>query len=72
MEQFIREIRNYAAGVGKSPQWVLRQAIGANWGQWDSWIKGASSPTLHTADRLRRWMEQNPPPESAAPEEAAA
>jgi hypothetical protein len=44
-----------------TPQRVLRAAIGASWGQWDGWKAGKSSPTLRVADRLRRWMADNPP-----------
>ncbi len=62
MEQFLEEIAAYAEAVGRSPQHVLRQAIGANWNQWQAWKDGQSSPTLHTVDKIRRYMSANPPP----------
>ncbi|RAP39402.1 hypothetical protein BYZ73_20720 [Rhodovulum viride] len=62
MEQFIAEIEAYAAACSKTPQKVLRDAVGANWGQWDSWKRGASSPTMKVVDRLREFMTANPPP----------
>ncbi|MBU3035480.1 hypothetical protein [Tritonibacter mobilis] len=70
MEQFLEEITVYAAAVGRSPQHILRQAIGANWRQWKAWKAGQSSPTLHTVDKIRRYMSDNPAP-ADAPEVAA-
>lgn len=62
MEQFIAEIEAYCAATGRKPQAVLRAVIGANWGQWDSWKSGKSSPTMAVADRVRGWMADNPAP----------
>ncbi|WP_044026737.1 hypothetical protein [Ruegeria sp. TM1040] len=70
MEQFLEEITTYAAAVGRSPQHILRQAIGANWRQWKAWKAGRSSPTLHTVDKIRRYMADNPAP-ADSPEAAA-
>ncbi|MBY6135056.1 hypothetical protein KUV61_04400 [Nocardioides marinus] len=64
MEQFLEEMAAYAEAVGRSPQHVLRQAIGANWSQWQAWKEGQSSPTLHTVDKIRRYIAANPPPEN--------
>ncbi|MBL3569919.1 hypothetical protein BV509_01030 [Rhodovulum sulfidophilum] len=62
MQKLIAEIEAYAAARGIAPQRVLRDAVGANWGQWDSWKRGASSPTMKVVDRLREFMTANPPP----------
>ncbi|AUR12891.1 hypothetical protein PhaeoP48_02929 [Phaeobacter inhibens] len=70
MEQFLEEITAYAAAVGRSPQHILRQAIGANWRQWKAWKAGQSSPTLHTVDKIRRYVAENPAP-AGEPEAAA-
>ena len=64
MEHFLAELSAYADAVGRTPQHVLRQAIGASWGQWASWNDGKSSPTLHTVDKIRKHMLENPSPES--------
>ncbi|RAP39463.1 hypothetical protein BYZ73_20410 [Rhodovulum viride] len=64
MEQFIAEIEAYAAACSKTPQKVLRDAIGANWGQWDSWKSGDGSPTMKVVDRLRDYMLAHPAPAS--------
>jgi len=69
MEQLITEVEAYCSAVGTTPQRVLRAAIGANWGQWDSWIVGKSSPTMRVVDRLRQWMADHPP--TAEREDAA-
>ncbi|EPX82077.1 hypothetical protein [Salipiger mucosus] len=66
MEQLIAEIAAYARSVNKTPQAVLRAAIGAGWREWDSWKAGTSSPTMARVDRLRDYMAENPPQEDAA------
>jgi len=66
MEQFLEDMRAYAKSVGRSPQHILRQAIGASWSQWKAWEEGQSSPTLNTVDRLRAYMADNPAPVPAA------
>ena len=63
MEQLIKDIQAYADAVSKTPQWVLRAAIKASWGQWDAWKEGRSSPTMAVADRVRDFMRANPPPQ---------
>lgn len=68
MEQLIAEVEAYAAAREVTPQKVLRDAIGASWGQWDAWRAGKASPTMRIADRLRNFMRDNP----AAPQEDAA
>lgn len=61
MEQLIADVEAHAAATGLSPKKILRDAIGASWGQWDKWTSGEMSPTMTTADRLRQWMADNPP-----------
>ncbi|MDD9738449.1 hypothetical protein PVW47_01505 [Marinovum sp. SP66] len=68
MEQLIEDIAAYAKAKGRTPQAVLRDAIGASWREWDSWCAGASSPTMARVDRLRQFMADHPP----APAEDAA
>lgn len=72
MEQFIRDIETYAEAVGRKPQAVLRAAVGASWGAWDSWRSGESSPTMIVADRIRDYMKANPPPPQSEPEKDVA
>ncbi|RBO51962.1 hypothetical protein DSD19_17725 [Rhodovulum sp. BSW8] len=65
MEEFLAEIEAYAAACSKTPQKVLRDAIGAGWGQWGSWKSRESSPTMLTADKLRDYMRDHPAPTPA-------
>ncbi|OIQ42797.1 MAG: hypothetical protein BM560_01030 [Roseobacter sp. MedPE-SWde] len=72
MEQFLEEMRAYAEAVGRSPQHILRQALGASWSQWKAWEEGQASPTLNTVDKIRQYMADNPSPCVAPPAEDAA
>lgn len=60
MEQFLKEVIEYAHATKRSPQHILRQAVGANWNLWSAWVGGSSSPTLHTVDRIRLYIRENP------------
>ncbi|MDQ7262685.1 hypothetical protein NM680_12875 [Paracoccus sp. PS-1] len=59
MEQLISDIEAYCARTGISPQKLLRDAINAQWGQWQKWKDGEASPTMKVADRIREHMRQN-------------
>lgn len=72
MEQFISEIEQYAAAVGRTPQWVLRKAVNISWSQWESWKSGRSSPTMALADRVRAYLRANPPEQSQNSEKDVA
>lgn len=61
MDQFIREIEEFCAAAGIRPERLLRETINAQWGQWARWRDGKSSPTMIVADRIRRFMRENPP-----------
>lgn len=61
METLIAEIEAYCASAGIKPQRLLRDAVGAGWGQWSGWKAGTSSPTMAVADRLRLYMADHPP-----------
>lgn len=59
MEQLISDIEAYCARAGISPQKLLRDAINAQWGQWQKWKDGEASPTMKVADRIREHMKKN-------------
>ena len=59
MEQLISDIEAYCARSGVSPQKLLREAINAQWGQWQKWKDGESSPTMKVADRIRKYIKEN-------------
>lgn len=68
MEQLISEIEAYCAARGITPQRLLKEAVAAQWGMWQRWKDGESSPTMKVADRIRLHMAENPiVPQSAAP-----
>lgn len=68
MEQFLEELRAYAAALGIKPATVVQKAEcggGTTWGRWEV---RESSPTLFTVDKIRAYMAANPAP---APEGGA-
>jgi hypothetical protein len=60
MDELICEVEAFAARTGGTPQKVLRDAIAAGGGQWASWKRGDSSPTMKVVDRLRTFMADLP------------
>ena len=60
MEKLMTEVRTYADLIGVEPSTVVQRAGAGNGGTWSRWQKG-SSCTMHTAERLRRYMADNPP-----------
>ncbi|MEI4262812.1 hypothetical protein [Roseovarius sp. D0-M9] len=61
MEKLILEIEAYCASAGIKPQKLLRDAVGAGWGQWAAWKANQSSPTMAVVDRVRAHMAEGPP-----------
>ncbi|MDF3607527.1 hypothetical protein PE067_16085 [Paracoccus sp. DMF-8] len=59
MEQLISDIEAYCQRTGIAPQKLLRDAINAQWGQWQKWKTGESSPTMKVADRVRGYMSKD-------------
>lgn len=66
MEKLISAIEAHSAATGLKPQKILRDAIGASWGQWDRWKAGEQFPRMDTVDKLMRWMEAHPPKQDTA------
>lgn len=63
MDEFLDEIRAYAAAWKIKPSTVVQRAGCGGGTTWRKWASGASSPTLVTADRIRKSMADNPPPD---------
>lgn len=55
------DVRAYAAQLGVMPTTIIQRAKAGGGGTWRKWEEGESSPTLLTADRVRRYMAENPP-----------
>lgn len=62
MEQFLSDVENYAAAWGLQPSTVIQRAAGQSGAIWAKWKAREASPTLVTADRVRAYMDANPPP----------
>lgn len=62
MDQFLYDVGIYADAFGVQPTTVVQKAKAGGGSTWASWVSGQSSPTLNTADRVRRYMSANPPP----------
>ena len=58
----MEKVRAYAARFGVQPTTVIQRAKSGGGGTWVKWESGDSSPTLHTVDRIKRFMADNPPP----------
>lgn len=61
MEQFLKEVRDYAAAIGVQPSTVVQRAAGMGGAKWSRWVAGDSSPTLRTVDKVRAYIAENPP-----------
>lgn len=72
MEQFLADVRAYAAACGLEPGTVVQRAGGVSGSSWGKWESGDGSPTLRTADRIRAYMQANPPPVATVAERDAA
>lgn len=62
MEQFLSDLRTYADTFGVQPTTIIQRAGCGSGGTWAKWATGRSSPTMLTADRLRKYMADNPAP----------
>lgn len=56
MDKLIQDIEAFAREFDVTPQRILRDAINAEWGRWQRWKDGASSPTMLNADRIYAHM----------------
>ncbi len=64
MKLFLNEVKAFSKMHGRIPQTILNYSIGANYAVWDKWISGVGSPTYMTAEKVRVWMANAPPPVS--------
>lgn len=71
MEQFLKDVSDYAAQVNLKPSTVI-QRVGVSGDKWRRWQSRESSPTLHTVDRIMKFISDNPPPSRSDDQAAAA
>ncbi|MCG7623214.1 XRE family transcriptional regulator [Epibacterium sp. Ofav1-8] len=71
MEQFMKDVRFYASCFGIKPATVIQKAGAGGGATWKRWVRGESSPTQRTLDKVRAYIAENPPPESERKRAAA-
>ena len=62
MEQFMQKVRAYADALGIQPSTVVQRAAKLGGAAWAKWESGEGSPTLRTADKILKYMMENPAP----------
>ena len=72
MEQFLAEVRDYAAQIGVKPSTVVQNAGAGGGATWKRWEDGLSSPTLRTLEKVRKHMADNPPSAGGCAQSEAA
>lgn len=63
MEQFMAEVRAYAAAVGVLPTTIIQRADAGNGSTWGKW-EAAGTATHRTTDKVRSYMAAHPIPEN--------
>tara|TARA_R110002049_G_scaffold45609_9_gene133010 strand:- start:2513 stop:2734 length:222 start_codon:yes stop_codon:yes gene_type:complete len=66
MDEFLEKVRAYADALGVSPTTVVQRAKCGGGGTWSKWESGTGSPTMLNADKLLKYMAENPVPKSDA------
>lgn len=65
MEHLISQIEAYADRRGIKPSTVLQYAAGLGGNAWSGW-KGGAQCTIATAEKVKKYMMENPPVESGS------
>jgi DNA-binding transcriptional regulator YiaG len=60
MEQFMQQVRAYADALNIHPSTVIQRAANGGGNSWPKWESGKSSPTLKTADKILKYIAENP------------
>lgn len=60
----MEKVRAYAAALGVAPSTVVQRAAKLGGAAWAKWEAGDGSPTLRTADKILKYIEENPAPAS--------
>lgn len=60
MEQFMQQVRAYAEALGVAPTTIVQRAAKVSGAAWSRWEVGAGSPTLATADKILKYIADNP------------
>lgn len=65
MEEFLDEIKAYAAAFGIKPSTVVQKSGAGGGNAWSTWVNRRGSPTMDTADTIKKYMKDNPAPSLA-------
>lgn len=58
----MQQVRAYAKALGVEPTTVVQRAAKVSGAAWSRWDVGAGSPTLATADKILKYITDNPVP----------
>jgi len=56
----MQQVRAYATALGVEPTTVVQRAAKVSGAAWSRWSVGAGSPTLATADKILKYIAENP------------
>lgn len=62
----MQKVRAYAAASGVEPTTIVQRAAKVSGAAWSRWDVGSSSPTLATADKILKYIAENPVVDSDA------
>ena len=60
MDEFLKEVEAYAARCTLHPSTVIQRAGAGGGNTWVRWLNGGGC-SMHTADRIRAYINANPP-----------
>jgi len=58
----MQQVRAYAGALGVEPTTIVQRAAKVSGAAWSRWDVGAGSPTLATADKILKYIADNPVP----------
>jgi hypothetical protein len=62
MDEFMQQVRAYADALEVLPTTVVQRAAKVSGSAWARWESGDGSPTMIVADKIRKYMADNPIP----------
>lgn len=62
----MQQVRAYAEALGVEPTTVVQRAAKVSGSAWSRWEIGSGSPTLATADKILKYIADNPVPKVVA------
>lgn len=68
----MEQVRRYALALGVQPSTVVHRAAKVGGAVWARWEAGDGSPTLRTADKILKYMADNPAPLPSADADTGA